>query len=1634
MFKDCKNKINQGGLVATASVTFAAIIAPTLLNSEASAAPQGSEVKAGEAEVTALDSKTVQIRQSSKRAVIDWRSFDMDADESTIFVQPDKDAIALNRVRSDTASNIAGKLSANGNVIIVNTNGVYFSKTAQVDVNSLMVSTADTDTAHFMSGGKIEFNKPGKTEAKIVNEGTITARQAGLVGFVAPHIENTGHISATKGRIQLAAGDTSTLDLYGDGLMEIAVSDEIDKLEISNSGSLTANGGEIKLTAVQGRAVLDSLIDVDGHVVAATQDNETGKVTIRAATNKTTDRKASRVVVRGVVDVSGEASGQRAGKIDISGDQIALLSNSHLKANGDIKGGSIRIGGDYAGQTNGMELAQQVIMQSNAIITANGLSGDYASGGRVILWSEYATRFAGLIEAKGSRTNGDGGFVETSSRSILEAIGQVDASASARGKAGQWLLDPNNITISTGANANISGNPDFTTSNNSAVLSAASIVSALNNSTSVTVATGTAGANSQSGDIAVNTSITKTAGSAASLTLKAHNNISFATNAVISSTSGALNVTINSDSDASGAGSILMNLNTGILSNGGNIILGGGLDPTTTAAIGSGANARGVNLNKATLNAAGGNISIRGIGLASGTSRDGVIFQGGSVVRTTGNGTITIVGNAGTGTATTNNRGVYLTSANTVVAAQNGAINITGTGGGTTSGNEGIYVTVGAVIQSEGSGAINLTGHAGGTTALGIYLNQTTATNTITSEGGDVTLRSNQSIQLTRANIISNTAAQFNLLVNSDLDASGAGRIYFATSSATTNGGNITLGGGAAPLTTSARGHAGNIEGINLNASTLNAGGGDISLRGQGHNGTTNNHGVILQAASQVKTSGAGEINIYGTGGNGTSGNRGIYLTAASTYIESEDGSINLTGTSGGSTSTNNGIYLTAGGNLLSTGMGDIMLTGHASGTTTQGIWINQSSPVNTITTAGGNVSLYSNSTIQLNSAVFSSTTATAYDILINADRDEVSGGTISISGSSLLSYGGDIILGGGASPLTTAASAVSTSIAYGIQIIGASLLDAAGGDIYINGRGNNLTTNNYGVTIQAGSRIQTSNDGDITITGQGGNGSGTGNRGVYITGAGSAVSAGNGSITITGTGGSSNTSSYGIDLSSGAAITASGNAAINLTAQISGGSNTAFYNNAVAASLGGAGYTGDITLTANNLTWGATSATTAGRFTVMPYAASTSIGVSGASGNLAISAAMLATIAADSGLIIGRLDGTGALRVNTTTWAKDATLRNGTGDIFIQGTQTMGANRFTAITEGAGADITIDTSGAITSMASSTAVTISADGHFYNNSSLAAGALTAINGRWLIYSPDISSQTLNGLSASFRRFSCSYGASCPTIPSSGNGLLYANTPTLTVTPATINLQYGDSLSAASNYGYVVSGYLGSDSSADTVSGSLAGTSSYTPTSNVGIYNLNYSSGSLTSLMGYGFTYANNATAVHVSKRPITASIPTKTIFYGQRTPTLAKTSISDVLWNGLVNGNSGADLDSVTFDYGGLIPGSVSDVGSYALTILSLLDNNYQLTGVTSGLLNIERLSRTASSEQPLTGNNNIGIGGQAIYDRLAFFGVSMPDWLANYAANQDIFIIQADQSLQRAVKDFANGQNCGQDQLCLN
>ena len=184
----------------------------------AAANPAGGAVQSGTATISGQCTPVVDIHQGSPTAVMSWKSFNIKSGETTNFHQPGRDAIAVNRILDQSPSAIFGALNANGNVYLINPNGILFGAGSQVNVGGLAAATSYKAGQKMIAGG-FDPSATSTPGASIVNQGTIQARDGGLIYLVAPKVENgaSGVIVAPGGKVSIAAGASVQLTDSADG-------------------------------------------------------------------------------------------------------------------------------------------------------------------------------------------------------------------------------------------------------------------------------------------------------------------------------------------------------------------------------------------------------------------------------------------------------------------------------------------------------------------------------------------------------------------------------------------------------------------------------------------------------------------------------------------------------------------------------------------------------------------------------------------------------------------------------------------------------------------------------------------------------------------------------------------------------------------------------------------------------------------------------------------------------------------------------------------------------------------------------------------------------------------------------------------------------------------------------------------------------------------------------------------------------------------------------------------------------------------------------------------------------------------------------------------------------------------------
>ncbi|EBB2037607.1 filamentous hemagglutinin N-terminal domain-containing protein [Salmonella enterica] len=768
--------------------------------------PTGGQIVGGQGSISTSGNQ-MTIHQQTQNMAANWHSFDIGKNNTVQFVQPNSSSVALNRVTGASGSQIMGTLKANGQVFILNPNGVLFGKNARVDVGGLVASTKNISTTDFMKG-QYTLSGSGNPGAQVVNQGSLTTSKGGYIVLAGERVSNSGTVTTPSGKTILAAGKTVTLQLDNGGLTSVSVNGSVVNALVENQGLISATNGQVYLTAKGQDMLLNTVVNNSGTVEAKGLANRGGEIVLNGGDS-------------GVVSQSGhllaDSQTGQGGKITLEGQNIHLAGGSLTTATGKTGGGEVYVGGGWQGQDSHIKNASKVVMDKAATVDVSATEN--GNGGTAVLWSDDYTNFRGTVLAKGGAKSGDGGRVETSSHRNLQASGAVDASARA-GHGGEWLLDPTDVTIvGAGAGTGIDsatadGTDIFTPTASGGQILNSSIVNQLNAGTSVTVKTSGTDTDGETGNITVNANIIKTAGTDAKLTLLADNNISTGDNVSIGATTGKLNLDLLAGNTTNNA-SISLGKFINISLNGGDLLAD------------AGNSASGVSLtfmNNGKIK--GGNVTLnlsRGLGgYAYNVNADNDLTINGSVTGSTGWGAV--LGFTAGGKLAMNSPGSISLQANDP-----------GNGGGRVliSGDKGVTLNA-----------------AAGTVTLNAAKAATNGVN-ITSGNGAVSITNmvqdgSNGMTLTNANISSKDGIVLN-------GTTFWGQAVVMSGVNLTTGGDVDITGLAKNLTTGGLGAASS-SGVQLSGSNISSTGGNITLTGTA--GTDVSHPSIssLQVSNSTFT------------------------------------------------------------------------------------------------------------------------------------------------------------------------------------------------------------------------------------------------------------------------------------------------------------------------------------------------------------------------------------------------------------------------------------------------------------------------------------------------------------------------------------------------------------------------------------------------------------------------------------------------------------------------------------------------------------------------------------------------------------------------------------------------------------
>lgn len=390
------------------------------LQPAARAQSQYTGAASGGATVTSTGSHTevTTTNGAGHRSVLNWKTLGVPYNTSMHFQQPDAVSTSINRVNGGQLTEIYGKLSSNGRLVLVNPAGIAIGQGAMIDTAAFTASTLALDEADAVAG-RLRFG--GGTGSLTIEDASILAKEGDVVLIGSRVQAGAQAVIQAQGATILAAGNA--VELTGRGLEGIHMSVQ--------AGNEAVNLGTLKGDAV---GIFAGTLRHSGLVQATAVSTEGGKVVLKA--------NGGDALVDGRVVAHG--AGGKGGGIDVLGRRVALLAGASLDASGASGGGSIRVGGDYQGRNAGVPNAEQTSVDAQATIKADATQqGD---GGRVIVWSDGTTRMDGRISARGGAQGGDGGFAEVSGRQRLEYTGRADLRAP-QGRTGTLLLDPNDVEI-----------------------------------------------------------------------------------------------------------------------------------------------------------------------------------------------------------------------------------------------------------------------------------------------------------------------------------------------------------------------------------------------------------------------------------------------------------------------------------------------------------------------------------------------------------------------------------------------------------------------------------------------------------------------------------------------------------------------------------------------------------------------------------------------------------------------------------------------------------------------------------------------------------------------------------------------------------------------------------------------------------------------------------------------------------------------------------------------------------------------------------------------------------------------------------------------------------------------------------
>ncbi|MBN1914400.1 MAG: filamentous hemagglutinin N-terminal domain-containing protein [Parachlamydiales bacterium] len=396
--------------------------------------PKGLEVAVGKAQVVSPDANTMEIHVSDG-AVLRWNDFSVEKGEKTTFFLSSDTAFVSNLVIAKNPSRIFGNINSNGQIFLFNPSGIVIGKSAHISAAGFIAGAFDVFEKDLMEAHEIGTKQ---CEGLIVNYGTIDATKCVLL--LGAKAKNFGVISAGKGELHVASGSQFLIRPKEND--KIYIQTPVPEGCVQNFGLLEAH--KIVVEAKTNPYAL--AIRSYGHIDALHKEQVGGEIYLLAH--------------EGQMDIEGTVSAHNCdgvgGDIHLLGKELFLNDSVTINASGLSGGGKISIGEEYSPSHEHSSSCEKIFFSSLASISAN--AENIGDGGNIVLWAEQQNRSIGNIYACGGIEQGNGGFVDISSRGDLQAVSHVDLRAP-YGKTGMLIYDPCDIVVSSASDSPAFANP-----------------------------------------------------------------------------------------------------------------------------------------------------------------------------------------------------------------------------------------------------------------------------------------------------------------------------------------------------------------------------------------------------------------------------------------------------------------------------------------------------------------------------------------------------------------------------------------------------------------------------------------------------------------------------------------------------------------------------------------------------------------------------------------------------------------------------------------------------------------------------------------------------------------------------------------------------------------------------------------------------------------------------------------------------------------------------------------------------------------------------------------------------------------------------------------------------------------------